>query len=454
MAEKEQIINVEGLPVINNKCVGVDVGSKSHYIAIGQKKEDVWEIGCYTEDYHNAAQKLVELGFTSVAMESTGSYWKGLYLILQDYGLEVMLTCGKFTKNVRGRKSDVLDCQWIQKLHSCGILTGSYIPDNFTEAVREISRHRKSMLDNAADYIKKMQKALRLMNIRLDNAIRDVTGKSGQTIIQAIIKGERNGEKLAELADWRVKKSKEEIAKALTGDWREDLVFELKQSYEIYLLLHKKIEESDKEIERLLKQEIEIQEQQKKTLPEYKPVIKKKVNKNDPRINVEAMAYQLYGGIDLMQIDGVSRSILLTIVSEIGLNIDKFPTAKQFAAWLGLAPNNKKTGGKVISSHTPKKKMYLANALRQAANVIGNGKTTLSHFFHRICYKKGRMKAITATAHKLAIILWNMLTKKEQYGYVSEEKYKEQIRNQQLKRMQRKIAEFGFTAAELVLVKT
>jgi transposase len=166
------------------------------------------------------------------------------------------------------------------------------------------------------------------------------------------------------------------------------------------------------------------------------------------------MAYQLFGGIDLMQIDGISRSILLTIVSEIGLNIDKFPTAKQFAAWLGLAPNTKKTGGKVISSHTPKKKMYLANALRQAANVIGNGKTTLSHFFHRICYKKGRMKAITATAHKLAIILWNMLTKKEQYNYVSEEKYKGQIRNQQLKRMQRKIAEFGFTAEELVLVKS
>jgi transposase len=276
MKEKEQVINAEGLPVINSKCVGIDVGSKSHFIAIGQKKEDVWEIDCYTEDYHNAAQKIVELGFTSVAMESTGSYWKGLYLILQDYGLEVMLTCGKFTKNVRGRKSDVLDCQWIQKLHSCGILTGSYIPDNFTEAVREISRHRKSMLDNAADYIKKMQKSLRLMNIRLDNTIRDVTGKSGQAIIQAIIKGERNGEKLAELADWRVKKSKEEIAKALTGDWREDLVFELKQSYEIYLLLHKKIEESDKEIERLLKQEIEIQKQQNKTISEYKTVKKKR----------------------------------------------------------------------------------------------------------------------------------------------------------------------------------
>jgi transposase len=177
------------------------------------------------------------------------------------------------------------------------------------------------------------------------------------------------------------------------------------------------------------------------------------VNKNDPKIKIEEMAYQLFGGIDLMQIEGISRSVLLTIVSEVGLNIDKFPTAKHFAAWLGLAPNNKKTGGKVISSHTPKKKMYLANALRQAANVIGNGKSTLSHFFHRICYKKGRMKAITATAHKLAIIIWNMLTKKEQYSYISEDKYKEQIRNQQLKRMQRKIAEFGFTAEELALLK-
>lgn len=176
------------------------------------------------------------------------------------------------------------------------------------------------------------------------------------------------------------------------------------------------------------------------------------MNKNDPKINVEKMAYQLFDGVDLMQIDGISRSVLLTIVSEVGTNINKFPSAAQFASWLGLAPNNKKTGGKVISSHTPKKKMYLANALRQAANVIGNGKSTLSHFFHRICYKKGRMKAITATARKLAIIIWNMLTKKQAYNYISEEKYKQQVRNQQIKRMQRKIAELGITSQELCFV--
>lgn len=276
MKEVEKELNVEGLPVLYSKVAGIDVGSKSHYVALGQNKEDVFEVGCYTEDYHRLAQKLVNDDFTSVAMESTGSYWKGLYLILQDYGLEVMLTCGKFTKNVRGRKTDVLDCQWIQKLHSCGILTGSFLPDNFTESVREICRHRKNLINNAADYIKKMQKSLRLMNIRLDNVLRDVTGKSGQLIIKAIINGERNGVNLAQLADCRVKKSKEEIAKALTGDWRKELIFELKQTYDIYLLLHQKITECDKEIESLLKQEAEIQIQQNAEVPEYTQTIKKK----------------------------------------------------------------------------------------------------------------------------------------------------------------------------------
>jgi transposase len=276
MEEKNQIINVEGLPVIHPKVAGIDVGSKSHYVAIGQDKlKDVWQVGCYTEDYHNLAQQLISKGITSVAMESTGSYWKGLYLILQDYGLEVLLVCGKFTNNVRGRKTDVLDCQWIQKLHSCGLLTGSYLPDNFTESIREISRHRKGLIDNAASYIKKMQKSLRLMNIRLDNAISDVTGKSGQAIIRAIINGETDGRKLAELAHWRIKKSKEEITKALTGDWRSDLVFELKQSYEIYLLFHQKIQECDKEIEKLIEQEVNIFQQQH-DLPAYKKVVKKK----------------------------------------------------------------------------------------------------------------------------------------------------------------------------------
>jgi len=446
---KQKKIKVEGLPVINPNAVGIDVGSKSHFVAIGQGADDVKEFGVYTEDLHEIAKHIISHGKTTVAMESTGTYWQMLFLILQDYGLEVILVNGRFTKNVRGRKSDVIDCQWIQKLHACGLLQGSFLPDNFTESLRQYSRHRKSLIESAASYISKMEKSLRLMNIRLDNVLRDSTGKSGQAIIQAILKGERDGSKLADLADWRVKASKEEIAKALTGDWRDEYVFELKQCYESYQFFHQKISECDVEIEKLLQKQIEFKQQQNPPLPEFKAKKEKKVNKNDPKIDLAKMSYELSGGIDFSAIDGVGRNTLLTILSEVGFDLSKFPTAKHFAAWLGLAPNNKISGGKILSSHTPKWKNRLAEALEHAANVIGNGKSVLSHFFKRICYKKGRMVAIVATAHKLAIIIWNMLTKNVQFNYIEEAKYLDQIRKNNVRNIQRKIQQLGIKPEEL-----
>jgi hypothetical protein len=192
------------------------------------------------------------MGIVTVAMESTGSYWQQLFTILQEYGLNVILVNGRFAKNVKGKKTDVKDCQWIQKLHSLGLLQGSFLPDDDVETLRIYSRHRKNLIENAADYINRMQKALRLMNIRLDNVIRDVTGVSGRTIIEAILEGERDPKKLANLANYRVKKSKEEIAKALTGNWRDEYVFELQQSYEIYKIFQDKIAQTDNKIEELL----------------------------------------------------------------------------------------------------------------------------------------------------------------------------------------------------------
>lgn len=249
--------NIEEMPIVNTKSAGIDIGGKSHFVAIGQNQEDVKEFGVYTDDLHDLAKWLIAHEITSVAMESTGSYWQELFVILQDYKLEVILTNGRFAKNVKGKKTDIQDCQWLQKLHSIGLLQGSFLPDNDVETLRIYTRHRKTLIENSADYIKRMQQALRLMNIRLDNVIRDVTGKSGMAIIEAILQGERNPEFLASLADYRVKKSKQEIAKALTGNWRAEYIFELKQSYEIYKILHSKISETDKEIEKLLTKQIE-----------------------------------------------------------------------------------------------------------------------------------------------------------------------------------------------------
>lgn len=447
--QNQKRINIEGLPIINTEAVGIDVGSKSHFVAIGQRMEDVKEFGVYTEDLHELAQYVIAHGKKSVAMESTGTYWQMLFLILQDYGLEVILVNGRFTKNVRGRKSDVMDCQWIQKLHACGMLQGSFLPDNFTESLREYSRHRKALIESGASYISKMEKVLRLMNFRVDNVLRDSIGKSGQAIIQAILNGEREGKELAKLADCRVKASKEELAKALTGDFREEYIFELKQSYELYQFFHQKISECDIEIEKMLQKQIEYKQQQDGGLSEFKKGKPKKVNKNDPKINLEKLSYELSGGVDLSEIVGVGRSTILSIISEVGFDLSKFPTGGHFASWLSLAPNNKISGGKVLSRHTPKWKNRLAIALEHAANVIGNGSSVLSHFFKRICYKKGRMVAIVATAHKLAVIIWNMLTKKEPFNYIDETQYLNQIRKNQVKSIQRKILQLGIKPEEI-----
>jgi len=240
------------MPVINSSAAGIDVGSKSHFVAIGQEKDDVREFGCYTKDLHELCNWLKSVSVTTVALESTGSYWRPLFLLLQAYELNPVLVNGKYTKNVKGKKTDVLDCQWIQKLHTMGMLEGSFIPDLFTETLRQYCRHRRSLVEDAAAYVNRMQKALLLTNIRLDKALTDITGRSGRNIIEAIIAGERDPETLASLVRGGVKKSREEIVLALTGDWREEYLFELRQSYEIYCNFYQKITECDVQIENLL----------------------------------------------------------------------------------------------------------------------------------------------------------------------------------------------------------
>lgn len=452
--EKHTLKGYEKMKVIHSNAAGIDVGSKSHFVAIGQQKDEVREFGCYTNELHGLCRWLKEKSVETVALESTGSYWQSLFVMLQDYGLNPILVNGKFTRNVKGRKTDVLDCQWIQKLHMLGLLEGSFIPDVFTETLRQYCRHRQTLLEDAAGYIKKMQKALRLTNIRLDVALRDVTGVSGKAMIEAILKGEREPEKLAALAHFNVRKSREEIALALTGDWREEHLFELKQSYEVYNYFHEKISECDQQIEKLLNNKVEDNEKQDgEARLEYQGK-KKKTNKNDPKIDLQKLSFQLTGGIDLSCIEGIGRSTLMNILSETGIDLSAFPTAKHFASWLRLSPNNKISGGKVLSHRTNKGKSRLADALRHAANVIGNSvkQGSLHQFFNRIAYKKGQLAAITATARKLAVIIWTMLTKKQNYEPVDQTSYLTKIRAAQVKSMQRKINQLKVMPQELVFV--
>ncbi|MCF8247146.1 MAG: IS110 family transposase [Saprospiraceae bacterium] len=441
------------MPIVNPQAAGIDVGSRSHYVAVGQRAEDVREFGVYSDDLEALCKWLKAEGVTAVALESTGTYWQNLFVMLGDHGLNPILVSGKFTKNVQGKKTDVQDCQYIQKMHTMGLLPSSFQPSTGTEKLRQYVRHRQSLLESGADYIKKVQKALRLMNIRLDIAISDVTGQSGKAIVKAIIEGQTDPRHLAGLANSKIRKSKEELERALTGIWKEEYVLELKHSLELYEFFHAKAGECDVAIEALLEKQIEDNEREDGVQrPHLERKERKKENKNRPKMDIEKLAFQLTGGVDLAKIDGVSGQTLLTVISEVGANVDKFQSAKQFAAWLRLAPNNKKTGGKVISSHTPKRKNRLALALQRAANVIGNNlkKGALHQFFVRIKVKKGYMEAIVATARKLAVIIWNMLSKKQQYQPTEDKAYTERLKVQAIKNIQRKLRRLNISPENLV----
>lgn len=404
------------MEIINSHAAGIDVGSRSHYVAVGQLEKDVREFGVYAEELTALAQWLRSKGITSVAMESTGDYWQNLFAELVKQGLEVVLVNGKFTKHAKGKKTDVKDCRWIQQLHSLGLLTGSFLPDETTEKLRTYCRQRGNWIDQAASTTHKIQKYLKFLNFRLDVVVKDICGLTGLAIIGDICKGNLDPNELAKHRHYNCKKSVEEIAKALHGNNREDYLFGLKQEFDTYLFLQKKIKECDQQIEKFIKEELK--KSPEKTILKTTEKPHKRINKNAPQIkNLNQVAYQYFEGVDLLAIEGLSHATVLSIMSEIGPEgFTKFKSAKHFTSWLRLAPNNKISGGRILSHRIPKGSNRLKIALRQAANAIGNLKDThLSNFFKRIAYRKGRTAAVSATARKLAVIIWNMVVKKVPY---------------------------------------
>lgn len=447
MTEKDKI----SMDIVNPRAAGIDIGSRSHWVAVGQGPNDFKEFGVYNEDLYSIAQWLRDNEIKTVAMESTGTYWQSLYAVLIAEGFQVILCNGKFTKNIKGKKTDIQDCQWIQKLHSIGLLSGSFLPDQATEQLRTLCRHRANLLDSAAAASKKMQKYLRLLNLRLDVVVNDICGLTGMAIIKAICNGEKNPERLAELRHHNCKKSKEEIAKALHSNGRQDYIFALKQELEMYEMFQTKIAQCDIEIEKMLNDTIDNDDNKKQHYIEKKTY--KKVNKNTPKnIDLNLMAYQHFEGVDLMAIEGMSYSTILSLISEVGVDgIKRFSTAKQFASWLRLAPNNKISGGKVLSSKIPKGSNRLKIALRNAANAIGNLKdsTPLRDFFQRINFRKGRVSAISATARKLAVIIWNMVVKGVPYHNPEEYLFRDQKKKLGLlRKIQKQITKFELESTD------
>ena len=446
---EQQSISME---VVNPQAGGIDVGSRSHWVAVGQTPQDVREFGVYNQDLFAMADWLEAKNITTIAMESTGTYWQNLYAVLISRGFQVILCNGKFTKNIKGKKTDVLDCQWIQKLHTLGLLSASFLPDGKTEELRTYCRHRANLLNNAASTSKKMQKYLRLLNLRLDVVVNDICGLTGLAIIRAVCSGESDPQKLASLRHGNCRKSEEEIALALQSNGRKDYLFALSQELETYDHLENKITQVDIEIKKMLDEIIDSDDNKKQHYIE--PKSHKRINKNTPKnIDLNLKSYQMFEGTDFLTIEGMSYSTILSLMSEVGLEgIKKFKTAKHFTSWLRLAPNNKVSGGKVLSSKVPKGSNRLKIALRNAANAIGNLKesTPLRDFFQRISFRKGRVSAISATARKLAVIIWNMVVKGTPYinpeGYLFlDQKRKLGI----VKRIKKQIDKFGLTDSEL-----
>jgi len=436
--KKEEVKMISRLSVINPTAAGIDVSDKEMMVAypIGLEKLEIRAFGCFTRDLHSLARCLKSHGVTTVAMESTGVYWVALFLLLQEYGFEVYLVNAKHTKNVTGRKEDESDAEWIQKLHSCGLLRASFQPDNMMRTLRSMVRHRQNLVRTATNYINRMQKALELMNIKLHTIISDIDGKTGLLIIEAILAGERDPEVLADLRDRRIKASREDIIKSLEGYWTKEHLFELRQCYQMYCAHRDMIQECDLEIEEQLRDHIASENEG--VIPEMSN-IKRKSGKHKIPFNLTGYLKEMLG-VDVTKVVGISEVSALGIMAEAGIDMTKWKTHNHFASWLGLAPNTKKSGGKIISSKVPKKKHYAGQAFRIAASSLYNSKSPLGDFYRRIRAKAGAGKAVVATARKLAIIYYEMVLKKEAFNPNALSEYQQKYKLKKINQLKKKIA--------------
>ena len=425
---------------VNLNAAGIDVGAASHFAAVPQDRSEqpVQEFEAFTADLYRLADWLTECGVETVAMESTGVYWIPLFGVLEERGFKVMLVDPRRIKNVPGRKTDVLDCQWLQQLHTYGLLSGAFRPEDEIRSLRSYLRQRAMLVEHVAQHVQHMQKALTQMNVKLQHVIRDITGKTGMDIIEAIVRGERSPRRLAQLRDPRIKADERTIAKSLRGHWRKEHLFELTQALELYRTYQDKIAEFDREIEA----QLERFEDRSDGEPPA-PNGKKRNQKNAPRFDVQGQLYRMTG-VDLTRIDGVDAYTALKVVSEIGTDMSKWPSAGHFASWLGLSPNNRITGGKVLSSRTKPSANRAAKALRLAANALHRSDSALGAFLRRKKAHLGAPKAITATAHKLARIIYSMLRYGQEYVDAGAEYYESQYRQRTLRSAKRRAAQLGY----------
>src|SRR6202049_1474860 len=397
-----------GLEVVHSHAAGIDVGNGMHYVAVRPDRDPqpVRRFECFTADLHCLAEWLQRCGVKTVAMQSTGVYWIPIYEILEERAIQVYLVNARHTKNLPGRKSDVQESQWLLKLHTYGLLNNSFQPPSEIRVLRTYWRQRGEHVRGAATCIQRMQKALTQMNVQLANVISDVSGLTGQKIVRSIVAGKHDPRKLAELSDPRIQASREEVAKSLEGNWRPELLFVLQQEVAMYDTYQQRIAECDQQLQEHLASVANIIPLQ--TTEEEPKNKKTKPAKNAPRFELRG-ELQRITGVDLTRIDGIDVGVAQTLISEVGLDMSRWQDEHQFASWLGLCPDNRTTGGQVIRRGTRHVINRAATALRIGATTLLRSQSYLGAQYRRFRSKLGAPKAITAMAHKLAVLVYRML---------------------------------------------
>jgi transposase len=437
MTQRKRPTTQSAISLTHPNAAGIDIGSAAHFVAVPPDRDDepVREFASFTSDLHRLADWLDTCGVDTVAMESTGVYWIPLYELLESRGFTVLLVNARHVKNVSGRKSDVLDCQWLQQLMSFGLLRGAFRPADQVCVLRSLSRQRTMLLRSQGRFVQHMQKALTQMNIQLANVISDVAGETGQKILRAIVAGERDGLALARLKNSRIRASEDEIAKSLQGSWRAEHLFALKQALDAFDFCGTQLAECDAQIHNQL-QVLHVREDE--------PAKGKKRGRarNAPKFDLRSQLFQMCG-VDLTRIDGIDVTTALVVVSEVGADMGKFPSDKHFASWLGLCPGTKITGGKVMSGKTKRCANRAAQALRLAAAALRSSQSALGAYYRRMCARMDKPKAVTAAAHKLARLIYAMLSHGQEYTDRGQDYFEERYRQRVLHNLAQKAKAMG-----------
>jgi transposase len=429
---------------INPQVAGIDCGSAAHFVAVPPDRDPrpVRSFPTFTHDLYRLADWLTACGVTSVAMEATGVYWIPIYDILETRGFDVHLVNARHVKNVPGRKSDVSDCEWLRELHSVGLLRGSFRPADAIVVLRAYLRHRQTLIESAGTYIQRMQKALVQMNLQLPLVVSDITGVTGLRILRDIVAGRRDPVQLADHRDHRCRASKTEVIAALTGHYRPEYIFVLHQNLQLFDACQMQLAACDRAIEAHIQTLTTSMAAPATPLPP--PRVTRKPRDNEPGFELRTPLHQLTGGVDLTQIDGITPYTALKVLSEIGTDMRRWPTEKHFTSWLTLAPKNKISGGRLLSSRTQPSANRAAAVFRMTVMSLGRTQTALGAFYRRLAARIGKPQAITATARKLAILVYRALKGELVYRDPGAEAYDAQQRTRVLRRLRQRAEHLGF----------